>query len=162
MLRGRETQSRRTDDHERTSIMPFAAAFIFGLGLWLFGEIFVFALIADAIGLGGAILATLLTSLLGVALLRRLGRTARDELKGALAAGRAIRLGPEVLQSGVLTALGAVLLVLPGFLSDCVGLALLTPLLRRRPERAPPSAEKPDVIDLSPQDWRRIDDADRD
>jgi UPF0716 protein FxsA len=140
--------------------MPFAAAFIFGLGLWLFSEIFVFGLVADAIGLGGAILATLLTSLIGAALLRRLGRTARDALKAAVADGRAMRLRPEVLQSGVFAALGAVLLILPGFLSDCLGLALLTPVLRK-PERTPPSPEKPDVIDLPPQDWRRIDEADR-
>lgn len=140
--------------------MPFAAAFIFGFGLWLFSEIFVFGLVADAIGLGGAILATLLTSLLGVGFLRRLGRTARDELKALLKGGASVRLAPGVLESGVLAALGGVLLILPGFLSDCVGLALLTPMLRR-PERTLPTAEKPDVIDLSPQDWRWIDEADR-
>ncbi len=141
--------------------MPLAAAFIFGLGLWLFSEIFVFGLVVDAIGLGGAILATLLTSLLGVALLRRLGRTAHDELRTMLKSGASVRLTPGALESGVLAALGGVLLILPGFLSDCVGLALLTPALRR-PQRPPPaSPEKPDVIDLSPQDWRRIDEADR-
>ncbi len=140
--------------------MPFAAAFIFGLGLWLFSEIFVFGLVADAIGVGGAILATLLTSLLGVALLRRLGRTARDELKAMLKGGTSVRLAPGALESGVLAAFGAVLLILPGFLSDCIGLAMLAPVLRR-PKRAPPSAQKPEVIELSPQDWRRIDEADR-
>jgi len=140
--------------------MPFAAAFIFGLGLWLFSEIFVFGLVADAIGVGGAILATLLTSLLGVALLRRLGRTARDELKAMLKGGTSVRLAPGALESGVLAAFGAVLLILPGFLSDCIGLAMLAPVLRR-PKRTPPSAQKPEVIELSPQDWRRIDEADR-
>jgi UPF0716 protein FxsA len=140
--------------------MPFAAAFIFGFGLWLFSEIFVFGLVADAIGLGGAILATLLTSLLGVIFLRRLGRATRDEFKAALKTGASLRLTPETLQSGVLAALGGVLLILPGFLSDCVGFALVLPALRR-PQRPPPaSPEKPDVIDLSPQDWRRIDEAD--
>lgn len=142
-------------------IMPFAAAFIFGFGLWLFSEIFVFGLVADAIGLGGAILATLLTSLLGVAFLRRLGRATRDEFKAALKTGVSLRLTPEVLENGVLAALGGVLLVLPGFLSDCVGLVLVLPALRRPQKIAPVSPEKPDVIDLSPQDWRRIDEADR-
>lgn len=134
--------------------MPFAA-FIFSLGLWLFSEIFVFGLVVDAIGLPGAILATLLTSLLGIGLLRRLGRTARDELK-ALLKGGPVHVSAGALESGVLAALGGALLVLPGFLSDCVGLVLLMPALRRS---APPPAApgKPDVIDLSPQDWRRID-----
>jgi UPF0716 protein FxsA len=141
--------------------MPFAAAFIFGFGLWLFSEIFVFGLVADAIGLGGAILATLLTSLLGIAFLRRLGRATRDELKATLKSGATLRLTPEALQSGVLAALGSVLLILPGFLSDCVGLMLAMPALRRPQQPPPATPEKPDVIDLSPQDWRRIDEADR-
>lgn len=141
--------------------MPFAAAFIFGFGLWLFSEIFVFGLVADAIGLGGAILATLLTSLLGIAFLRRLGRATRDELKATLKSGASLRLTPEVLQSGVLAALGSILLILPGFLSDCVGLMLAMPALRLPQQRPPAAPEKPDVIDLSPQDWRRIDEADR-
>ncbi|MGB7125287.1 MAG: FxsA family protein [Methylovirgula sp.] len=137
--------------------MPFAATFLFGLGLWLFSEIFVFGLVSDAIGLGGAILATLLTSLLGALLLRRLGRAARQELK-AVVKGGVVRFTPAALESGVLAALGGVLLILPGFLSDCVGLALLAPALRKPPPSPP---EKPDVIDLSPQDWRRIDERDR-
>lgn len=140
--------------------MPFAAAFIFAIGLWLFGEIFVFALVADAIGLGGAVLATVLTSLVGATVLRGLGRAARDELKAAFAARGVVRLGPEAMQSGVLAALGAVLLVLPGFLSDCVGLALLVPMLRR-PARLTQGAKPPEVVDLSPGDWRRTDEADR-
>jgi UPF0716 protein FxsA len=141
----------------RRTTMPIAATFLFGLGLWLFGEIFVFGLVSEAIGLGGALLATLLTSLLGALLLRRLGRTARQELKLALKGG-GVRLAPGSLENGVLATLGSVLLVLPGFLSDCVGLLLLAPMLRRR--SAPPS-EKPDVIDLSPQDWRRLEERDR-
>jgi UPF0716 protein FxsA len=145
---------------ERRIIMPFAAAFIFGLGLWLFSEIFVFGLVADAIGLGGAILATVLTSVFGALLLRRLGRAARDELKAMLKGGTSVRLAPGALESGVLAALGAGLLILPGFLSDCVGLALLVPTLRR-PQRTAPPPVAPDVIDLAPQDWRRIDEADR-
>ncbi len=140
--------------------MPFAATFLFGLGLWLFSEIFVFGLVSAAIGLGGAILATLLTSLLGAVLLRRLGRTARQELKAVLKGG-VVRLAPGALESGVLAALGGVLLVLPGFLSDCVGLALLAPALRRLSTPAPMPADKPDVIDLSPQDWQRIEERDR-
>ncbi len=136
-------------------MMPFAAILLFGLGLWIFGEIFVFGLVTAAIGLGGAILLTLLTSLLGAVLLRRLGRAARQELKAVLKDG-AVRLPPRALESGVLAALGGVLLIPPGFLSDCAGLALLAPTLRRP---APPA--KPDVIDLSPRDWRHIDEHDR-
>jgi UPF0716 protein FxsA len=140
--------------------MPFAAAILFSLGLWLFSEIFVFGLVADAIGLPGAILVTLLTSLIGALVLRRLGRTARDELKTILKGGTPVWLASGALQSGVAAALGAGLLILPGFLSDCVGFALLVPALRR-PLRAPAPPVAPDVIDLSPQDWKRVDERDR-
>jgi UPF0716 protein FxsA len=140
--------------------MPFLASLLFGLGLWLFAEVFLFTLFADAIGLAGAILVTLLTSFIGAVLLRRQGHAARDALKAMIAGGASIRPAPEALQNGVSTALGAVLLILPGFLSDCVGLALIVPALRRV-GRPPPAPKKPDVLDLSPQDWRRIDEADR-
>ncbi len=139
--------------------MPFVAAFILGLGLWLFAEIFVFGLVVDAIGLAGAVLATVLTSLAGAMLLRRLGRAARDELKAMVKDAPSLRLAPEALQTGVLAALGAVLLILPGFLSDCVGLALVLPSLRRQ-KRTRSNAETPEILDLSPQDWRRIDEPD--
>src|SRR5579883_2429699 len=137
--------------------MPLAAV-IFGLGLWVFSEIFVFGLVADAIGVSGAIVATLLTSLVGLALLRRLGHAARDEITAIFRNGG--RLAPEALQSGFRTALGSILLVLPGFLSDLVGLALLAPGLRRPHEARPQSRpQDPEIIDLPPQDWRRIDEA---
>lgn len=139
--------------------MPFVAAFILGLGLWLFAEIFAFGLVVDAIGLAGAVLATVLTSLAGAMLLRRLGRAARDELKAMVKDAPSLRLAPEALQTGVLAALGAVLLILPGFLSDCVGFALVLPSLRRQ-KRTRSNAETPEILDLSPQDWRRIDEPD--
>ncbi len=70
-----------------------------------------------------------------------------------------MRLSPLTLRSGALAALGAILLVIPGFLSDCVGLALLLPSWRHQELAAKP--RDPNVIDLTPQDWHRIDDKER-
>jgi len=141
--------------------MPFVVTFILGLVLWLFAEIAVFGLVADWIGLAGALLATLLTSLIGMALLRRLGDTAQGAVSAMFADPKgSMRLTPGALQSGVSAALGAVLLILPGFLSDCVGLALVAPSLRRL-ETPPPKTQAPDVLDLPAQEWRHIDEADR-
>jgi UPF0716 protein FxsA len=140
--------------------MPYLAAFFLSACLWILAELSVFGLVANAIGLPGAILLTLLFSLLGLALLRRLGGQARSLFRAAVEnPGHMLRLSPLTLRSGALAAVGATLLVIPGFLSDCVGLALLLPAWRHH--ELAPTPHEPDVIDLTPQDWHRIDEADR-
>jgi UPF0716 protein FxsA len=140
--------------------MPYLAAFFLSACLWILAELSVFGLVAGAIGLPGAVLLTLLFSLLGLALLRRLGGRARGLLRAAFDnPNHILRLSPVALRSGALAAAGAALLVIPGFLSDCVGLALLLPAWRHQ-ELAPKSQHDPNVIDLTPQDWHRIDNPD--
>ncbi len=81
--------------------------------------------------LGGALwtlLLVLATSVLGSVLLRREGVRAWRAFRAAAQQGRAP--GAEVSE-GLLGLLGAVLLILPGFLTDLVGLALLAPPVRR-------------------------------
>jgi UPF0716 protein FxsA len=68
---------------------------------------------------------------------------------------------------GTLATLGALLLVLPGFVSDLIGLALLAPSVRHkiagqiRGRSVPGRGQAPrrataDVIELAPADWRVI------
>jgi UPF0716 protein FxsA len=93
-------------------------------GLWALAEVLVFVLVAAWIGLGWTILAALATSTLGWALGARQGVRAltevRDRSRTGQGAGRA-------LGDAGLVAVGGLLMVLPGFLGDVVGLLCLLP-----------------------------------
>ncbi|RBY84812.1 FxsA family protein [Blastococcus sp. TF02A-26] len=90
-------------------------------------EVVVFVLVANWIGLGATILLTLATSALGLVLLGRQGTRALGELRERAAerrpAGRA-------LGDAGLVAVGGLLMLLPGFLGDVVGLLCLLPPTR--------------------------------
>jgi UPF0716 protein FxsA len=101
-----------------------------GLGVLVtvVAEIVVFVLVAHWIGAALTILLVLASSLVGAWLLRQSGLRA---LRGLRSAGRSGRgPGPELSQ-GLLGVLSGLLLVVPGFLTDLVGLALLAPPVRR-------------------------------
>jgi UPF0716 protein FxsA len=99
-----------------------------GLLVTVVAEIVVFVLVAQWIGVALTILLVLASSLVGAWLLRNSGLRAWRGLREAGLAGRPP--GPEVSQ-GLLGLLSGLLLVVPGFLTDLVGLALLAPPLRR-------------------------------
>jgi UPF0716 protein FxsA len=96
-----------------------------GLGLLavVVAELASLILVAHWIGLGYTVLLVVVTSLLGGWLLRRAGVRAWRGLRTAAQSGRPP--GPE-LTSGLLGLASAVLLVVPGFLTDLTGLILLT------------------------------------
>jgi UPF0716 protein FxsA len=102
------------------------------VGLVALAELAVFLLVAAWIGLGWTILATLVTGAVGWILLARQGTRVladlRDRARAREAAGR------ELGDAG-LVAVGGLLMVLPGFLTDLVGLLFLLPITRR-PARA--------------------------
>lgn len=134
----------------------------FGFGLlsttlvaWFVVEALAFWAVVSAIGFWGAVGVGLLTSLAGVELFRHVGRQAMEGLKST-ASGEAPREGAFL--DGTLATIGATLLVLPGFVSDFVGLALASPSVRGWVARvfAPRFAERrsPVVVDLGPGDWR--------
>ena len=96
-------------------------------GLLALAEVVVFVLVAQWIGVGWTLLAALATSTLGWALLARQGTRALAELRERTREGR-----PSVRAVGDagLIAVGGLLMVLPGFLTDVVGLLCLLPPTR--------------------------------
>ena len=99
-------------------------------GLWVLAEIVVFVLVATWIGVGWTILATLATSAVGAMLLTRQGTRAlgdlRERARTRQPAGRA-------LGDAGLVGIGGLLVLLPGFLGDLVGLLCLLPGTRALP-----------------------------
>jgi UPF0716 protein FxsA len=90
-------------------------------------EIVLLVLVAHGIGVPLTVLLVLATTLLGGWRLRREGSRAWRALRQASAAGRPV--GTEV-SDGLVGLLSALLLVVPGFLTDAAGLALLVPPVR--------------------------------
>jgi UPF0716 protein FxsA len=94
------------------------------LGLLALLELVVFVLVASWIGVGWTILAMLGTSALGAALLGRQGTKALGELRER--SRTRAPAGRELGNAG-LAAVGGLLMLLPGFVSDLVGLLCLLP-----------------------------------
>ena len=141
------------------------------LALWCILEVVVFSVVVRWIGAVDAILLGLMSSLLGFSMLRRAGASAIAKLRSRMET-RQPAIGSHFLDETLVT-LGAVALLLPGFLSDLVGLAFAVPALRerivawmgRRGRGAPQSGRQPRhgpaTIDLSPDEWNKTDLASR-
>ncbi|HZB21606.1 MAG TPA: FxsA family protein [Blastococcus sp.] len=93
-------------------------------GLLVLAELVVFVLVAQWIGVGWTILATLATSVLGWMLLARQGTKALAELRERARTRRSP--GAELGNAGLVAA-GGLLMVLPGFIGDLIGLLCLIP-----------------------------------
>jgi UPF0716 protein FxsA len=103
-------------------------------------------------------------SFTGICLLRQTGRGDFDRLREAFTREglRAIHLETP----GLATMLGAILLVIPGFITDILGAALFVPAFRRwaagtigrAARRRPKGRQDPSVIDLEPHEWRQLPD----
>lgn len=133
------------------------------LGVGLLAEILVFAAVVQRIGFGPTVLLSVCISVLGIVMLRRSG-------SAAIASLRSMKDAPltreTALVDGMLGGIGAALLIVPGFLSDLVGLFLLAPsgrqwLVRRLGVKADvgPRPRRPadGTIDLNAGDWTRLD-----
>ncbi|WP_395667020.1 FxsA family protein [Methylocella sp.] len=137
------------------------------LFLWLLAEFAAFAMVTKAVGLMGALLLCLATSLAGAAMLRRVGVSAAFGLRRAMATRQADPaladgLSRAAMMDGALAGLGALLLILPGFVSDFFGVALAAPSVRKWAQErlgggGSRGARAPDLLDLEPQEWSRID-----
>lgn len=100
--------------------MPVVALLI----VWPLAELFAAILVANAIGVPLTVLALIAGWPLGAWLMRAEGRAAWRRLANAVAAGRPP--GREVVDGALILAGGA-LLVIPGFITDVLGLVLLAP-----------------------------------
>ena len=96
---------------------------ILGLLIWSLAEISAFVVVGGWIGLAGVLVLVLGSGVAGVMVLRRQGLA----LAGAMQRPGGMR---GTGQAGLL-AFGAVLLILPGLLTDLAGLALMLPPVRR-------------------------------
>jgi UPF0716 protein FxsA len=137
---------------------------IFGLLMLPFAEIAVFVAVALKLGALAALALTILTSLAGMAVIRHAGRQDVERVRTAFGQRTVTRV--QLDGQGFLTVLGGFLLVLPGFITDAIGLLLLLPFtrsllgaaLRRAVGRAERATGHPEVVDLPPGEWRRMPD----
>jgi UPF0716 protein FxsA len=134
-------------------------------------EIALFIKVGQAIGLWPTLALVIGAALLGGALLRQQGLAVLMQLRGNVAAGK---LPGQTIADAALIGVAAVLLILPGFLSDVVALLLLVPPIRRwiyktlagnftvvqttgfraQPQTEDARVKGPGVIDLDDEDYR--------
>ena len=125
-------------------------------------EIAVFVAVAAHFGFLQAVAFTILTSALGFLVLQHAGRAQLAQFRSAVGDG-----GMTVFEAhagSLLTVLGGLLLILPGFITDAIGLLLLIPALRRWIAGAFGGAvarrtqQQTGVVDLDPEEWRQVQD----
>lgn len=132
-------------------------------------EIAVFVKVGQVIGAWKVVALVLLSAILGAALLRYQSIGVIRRLDRDLRQGRT----PDAsLFDGFLIVVGAVLLIVPGFVSDIIGLLLMIPLVRRMVRNFLKSRvtvkgfasyrggfrrhrREEDVVDLAPEDFHR-------
>ncbi len=94
------------------------------LVLWPLAELFVIVKLSEAIGFLWVLLLLIISWPIGTRIIKHEGRAALRRLREALAAGREPT--NEVLD-GALVLVGGLLLLVPGFITDAIGLLLLVP-----------------------------------
>ena len=128
-------------------------------------ELATFVLVASLIGWFRAAVLFIVTSVLGVLLLRHSGRRDFERLRSAVAQ-EGLR-GLHLETPGAGTMLGGILLVLPGFITDLLGgILLLGPtrrwlagtLTRRAEAIQRRRRDEQQIIDLDPGEWRQLPD----
>jgi UPF0716 protein FxsA len=140
-------------------------------------EFAAFFWVAGRIGFLPALLALVATSFVGASLLRRQGGQAVARLLAAFRRGEPPN---GAARESFMVALGGVLMIIPGFVSDAIGFALIVPSLLRslrdgravanpvggpgagggsRPDTRRPRADpKGRVIDLDRGEWQSVED----
>ena len=126
-------------------------------------EIAVLILVGSSIGVLATIGLIILAGLLGIAMLRIQGFAVLAKMRSEMELGQA---PDKSMADAAMIAMAGVLLIIPGFISDIVGILLFLPPVRAlirgfigRRVTIVRSAKKvrPDVVDLDPADFRRTD-----
>lgn len=92
-----------------------------------FVEIAGFVIVGEEIGVLATLGLIVLTAVLGFALLRRQGLSLLNQMKAETAAGRTPQ--REIIH-GTMLIFAGILLIIPGFLTDIIGLLLFIPFVR--------------------------------
>ena len=124
-------------------------------------ELAMFVAVAAAIGFGPAFGLILLGSIGGMLLLRHAGGSHISRVRVAMADGNFSTLQTD--GAGAFVLLAGILLLIPGFITDAIGLILLVAPLRRAlfaaaGVRAAAAPRADGVVDLEPEQWRRVPD----
>jgi UPF0716 protein FxsA len=91
-------------------------------------ELALLILVGASIGVLPTLALVILTAVIGIALLQRQGYAALVRAREKMAQGR---VPAEEMAGGVFLAFGGLLLLVPGFISDLIGLCFLIPGIRR-------------------------------
>lgn len=96
--------------------------------VWAFAEIWLLIKVGTLIGSFNTVLLLIATAVLGLLLVQREWRKLAEAMQGQMQAGR---LPLALLLESATVGLSGVLLLMPGFITDFLGLALLLPLTRK-------------------------------
>lgn len=104
-----------------------ALLFIIGIILWIWAEIAAFIAIGGEFGVILTIIGIFVTAMIGMWLLRTQGRAVMASLQGQVSRGEA---PVASMAAGVSILGGAVLMLIPGYLTDAAGLVMFMPVIR--------------------------------
>lgn len=130
-------------------------------------EIAVLIVVGSTIGVLPTIGLVILTGVLGMILLRFQGLVVLSRIRSEMGSGQ---IPDKTLADAAMIALAGLFLILPGFVSDVMGILLFLPPVRRfirlmigrrvtvlRPAGTYTDRPRPDIVDLDPADYRRTD-----
>ena len=127
-------------------------------------EIVVFVIVAAWVGFAWAAFALVATSLTGAAMLRLSGGAHIARIRVVLGEERVAALKAD--SAGTMYLLAAILLLIPGFITDVIAILLLVPPLRRlagalllRSLLSRQSKRNGDVVDLERGEWQQVPEA---
>ncbi|SFV37678.1 UPF0716 protein FxsA [Devosia crocina] len=141
---------------------------------WPLAEIALFIVVGRFIGVVPTLVLIVAAVLLGIIVLRQQGLGVLNRMRANVSTGT---VPGEALFDGMVLAIAAVFLIIPGFMSDAIALALLVPPVRKWLYRAltrnvrvvqttatyrtypvndtPTRIDAPSTIDLDDDDWQR-------